>query len=226
MLNRKGTKASAAKGPRRSPEPAAKPRPVRHRFIISSKSAMQSRAQTEEHKSANGHPKPANSHGKPVPSPKTPGVKTPGQKTPATEHNPSFTLASAIDLTETIKQLLHLQQENGYVTYDDINDILPDNLSPDDLDELYTKLRSLDVEIVDQAEVERAKPAPQEEDEDARLEILDDPVRMYMNQMGKVPLLTREQEVEICKRIEDAEIEMKRIIYGLGFAAKEHIAIS
>src|SRR6185295_2680755 len=49
---------------------------------------------------------------------------------------------------------------------------------------------------------------------------------MYMNQMGKVPLLTREQEVEICKKIEDAEIEMKRIIYGLGFAAKEHIAIS
>src|SRR6185437_15523752 len=119
-----------------------------------------------------------------------------------------------------------LQQENGYVTYDDINDILPDNLNPDDLDELYTKLRSLDIEIVDQAEVERAKPAPQEEDEDARLEILDDPVRMYMNQMGKVPLLTREQEVEICKKIEEAEVSMKAIIYGLGFTAKEHIAIA
>ena len=84
---------------------------------------------------------------------------------------------------------------------------------------------------MDQAEAERAKqpePAqPQEEqDEDARLEILDDPVRMYMNQMGKVPLLTREQEVEICKRIEEAEIEMKRIVYSLGFAAKEHIAIA
>ncbi len=226
MLNRKGNKASAAKGPRRNQEPAAKPRPVRHRFIISSKSAMQSRAQTEVPRPANGHAKNANGHGKPVPSPKAAGAKNPAQKTPATEQNPSFTLASAVDLTETIKQLLHLQQENGYVTYDDINDILPDNLSPDDLDELYTKLRSLDVEIVDQAEVERAKPAPQEEDEDARLEILDDPVRMYMNQMGKVPLLTREQEVEICKRIEDAEIEMKRIIYGLGFAAKEHIAIA
>jgi RNA polymerase primary sigma factor len=227
MLNRKGNKASAAKGPRRSQEPAAKPRPVRHRFIISSKSAMQSRAQTEDHKSANGHSKNANGHGKTVASPKNAGAKNPGQKNPnATEQNPSFTLASSVDLTETIKTLLGLQQENGYVTYDDINDILPDNLSPDDLDELYTKLRSLDVEIVDQAEVERAKPAPQEEDEDARLEILDDPVRMYMNQMGKVPLLTREQEVEICKRIEDAEIEMKRIIYGLGFAAKEHIAIS
>jgi len=227
MLNRKGNKASAAKGHRRSQEPAEKPRPVRHRFIISSKSAMQSRAQTEDSRSANGHSKNANGHGKTAPSPKTAGVKNPAQKTPnATEQNPSFTLASAIDLTETIKQLLHLQQENGYVTYDDINDILPDNLSPDDLDELYTKLRSLDVEIVDQAEVERQKPAPQEEDEDARLEILDDPVRMYMNQMGKVPLLTREQEVEICKRIEDAEIEMKRIIYALGFAAKEHIAIA
>jgi RNA polymerase primary sigma factor len=133
-----------------------------------------------------------------------------------------------VDLTETVKTLLHIAQENGYVTYDDINDILPDGLTPDDLDTLYTKLRTLEVEIVDQAEVERGKPAAAapEEDEDARLEILDDPVRMYMNQMGKVPLLTREQEVEICKKIEDAELEMKRIVYSLGFAAKEHIAIA
>ncbi len=100
----------------------------------------------------------------------------------------------SIDLTETIKTLLHLAQEHGYITYDDINDILPDNLSPDDLDALLTKLRSLDVEIVmDQAEAERAErtkqpDSPQEEvDEDARLEILDDPVRMYMNQMAKSP---------------------------------------
>jgi RNA polymerase primary sigma factor len=141
---------------------------------------------------------------------------------------------SALDLTETIKTLLHLSQEHGYVTYDDINDILPDNLSPEELDSVLSKLRGLDVEIVmDQAEAERAdrgKPADQaqadEVDEDARLEILDDPVRMYMNQMGKVPLLTREQEVEICKKIEDAEVEMKNIVYSLGFTAKEHIAIA
>ncbi len=140
-----------------------------------------------------------------------------------------------VDLTETIKTLLHLAQEHGYVTYDDINDVLPENLSPDDLDALLSKLRSLDVEIVmDQAEAERAErskqsdqPQPQEEaDEDSRLEILDDPVRMYMNQMGKVPLLTREQEVEICKKIEEAEVAIKAIIYGLGFTAKEHIAIA
>jgi RNA polymerase primary sigma factor len=141
---------------------------------------------------------------------------------------------SSVDLTETIKTLLHFAQEHGYVTYDDINDVLPENLSPDDLDALLSKLRSLDVEIVmDQAEAERAErtkqpeqPQQEEVDEDARLEILDDPVRMYMNQMGKVPLLTREQEVEICKKIEEAEVAMKAIVYGLGFTAKEHIAIA
>ncbi|HNQ73270.1 MAG TPA: RNA polymerase sigma factor RpoD [Verrucomicrobiota bacterium] len=139
--------------------------------------------------------------------------------------NPS---AGAVDMTETVKMLLHLSQEHGYITFDDINDILPDGLTPADLDTLFTKLRSLDIEIVDQAEVQRTtkKDEAEEPEEDSRLEILDDPVRMYMNQMGKVPLLTREQEVEICKRIEDAEIAMKQIICGLGFTAKEHIAIA
>ena len=80
----------------------------------------------------------------------------------------------AVDLTETIKTLLHLAHEHGHVTYDDINDVLPDGLSPEDLDALYTKLRGLDVEIVDHAEVERAKPAEPEEEEDSRLEVLDD----------------------------------------------------
>ncbi len=135
-------------------------------------------------------------------------------------------LTSQADLTETIKSLIHLAHENGYLTYDDINESLPDGLTPDDLDEIFTKLRSLDIEIVDQAEVERTKQPEAEEADDTRLDILDDPVRMYMNQMGKVPLLTREQEVEICKRIETAELEMKRIVYGFGFAAKEHIALS
>jgi len=130
----------------------------------------------------------------------------------------------AVDLTQTIKTLVQLAREQGHVTYDDINDILPDGLSPDDLDELYTKLRDLDIEVVEHAEIEKPKPAEAEEEVDHRLDVLDDPVRMYMNQMGKVPLLTREQEVEICKRIEEAELEMKRLVYGLGFTAKEHIA--
>jgi RNA polymerase primary sigma factor len=105
---------------------------------------------------------------------------------------------------------------------------LPDSVvSPDELDEIYTKLRNLEIEIVDQAEVDRVKqPEPEEEEDKSRLDILDDPVRMYLKQMGQVPLLTREQEVEISKRIEDAENEVKRIIYSFGFAGKEHIALA
>ncbi len=135
---------------------------------------------------------------------------------------------SGVDLTEKIKELLRLAQEQGYLTYGDINEALQERIvSPDDLDELYSKLRNLEVEIVDQAEVDRVKqPEPEEEEDKSRLDILDDPVRMYLKQMGQVALLTREQEVEISKRIEDAENELKRIIYGFGFAGKEHIALA
>src|SRR3984957_906687 len=226
MSKRKTTTPSKALNSRRAGGKSVKPKtaPVRRRFIISSKVKKDLSKPPEangkakhtassiadaEKRLQNGH---ANGNGT---------TPAPGQP--------------SVDLTETIKTLLHLAQEHGYITYDDINDVLPDNLSPDDLDALLSKLRSLDVEIVmDQAGAERAERAKQPEqpqqqeeaDEDARLEILDDPVRMYMNQMGKVPLLTREQEVEICKKIEEAEISMKTIVYGLGFTAKEHIAIA
>jgi RNA polymerase primary sigma factor len=127
-----------------------------------------------------------------------------------------------------IKELVRLAQEQGYLTYNDINEALPEHLQvPDELDEIYGRLRNLEVEIVDQAEVDRLKQnGAEEEDEKSRLDILDDPVRMYLKQMGQVPLLTREQEVEISKRIEAAEGDITKIIYGFGFAAKEHIALA
>ena len=135
---------------------------------------------------------------------------------------------SGIDLTEKVKELLRLAQEQGYLTYNDINDALPDSVvTPDELDDLYSKLRNLEVEIVDQAEVDRVKqPEPEEDEDKVRLDILDDPVRMYLKQMGQVPLLTREQEVEISKRIEEAETEVKMTIYSFGFSGKEHIALA
>jgi RNA polymerase primary sigma factor len=135
---------------------------------------------------------------------------------------------TGLDLTEKVKELVRLAQEQGYLTYSDINDALPDTVvTADELDEIYIKLRNLEVEIVDQAEVDRVKqPEPEDEEDKSRLDILDDPVRMYLKQMGQVPLLTREQEVEISKRIEDAENEVKRIIYSFGFCGKEHIALA
>ena len=135
---------------------------------------------------------------------------------------------AGFDLAEKIKELVRLAHEQGYLTYGDITEALPDTLTgPETLDEIYLKLRNLEVEIVDQSEVDRLKqPEPEEEDEKVRLDILDDPVRMYLRQMGQVPLLTREQEVEISKRIEAAEAEVKRILCNFGFAAKEHIALA
>jgi RNA polymerase primary sigma factor len=137
-------------------------------------------------------------------------------------------LNKSAEIAEKIKELVRLAQEQGYLTYGDINDTLPDTLiSPEELDEICIKLRNLEVEIVDQAEVDRVKqPEPEEDEDKSRLDILDDPVRMYLKQMGQVPLLTREQEVEISKRIEDAEGETKQIIYSFGFAGKEHIALA
>jgi RNA polymerase primary sigma factor len=212
MLKRKEHKmAGAQKNGKAGRKPVAKETRPRRRFIISRK------APSHAHSAP---PPPKKHHAQPH------APATPKPAAAPTEAHPVQTAAGTADLTETIKTLLHLAHEHGHITYEDINDILPEGLTPEDLDELYTKLRNLDVEIVDQAEVERAKPAEPEEEEDSRLEVLDDPVRMYMNQMGKVPLLTREQEVEICKRIEEAESEMKRLVYGLGFTAKEHIAIA
>jgi len=134
----------------------------------------------------------------------------------------------AAEVADKVKELVRLAQEQGYLTYSDLNDALPDTLiTPEDLDEIYIKLRNLEVDIVDQAEVDRIKqPEPEEDEEKTRLDILDDPVRMYLKQMGQVPLLTREQEVEISKRIESAENELKRIVYSFGFAGKEHIALA
>jgi len=214
MLKRKVKTVKGASRSKSSPKISkVKTPPVRRRFVISSKAVKLEAA------------KPA------TPATKATAKATAAEVAPVAPVPSGLT--STVDLSETIKTLLHLSQEHGYVTYDDINDILPDNLSPEDLDAVLSKLRGLDVEIVmDQAEAERAErkqpdqAQAEEAEDDSRLEILDDPVRMYMNQMGKVPLLTREQEVEICKKIEDAEVDMKHIVYNLGFTAKEHIAIA
>ena len=148
---------------------------------------------------------------------------------PKSSPNPASALnAPGLEISQALKELVRLAQEQGYLTYGDISDALPAALSgPEALDEIHVKLRNLEVEIVDQAEVDRIKqPEPEGEDEKARLDILDDPVRMYLRQMGQMPLLTREQEVEISKRIETAENEFKLVLYRLGFAAKEHLAMA
>jgi len=136
----------------------------------------------------------------------------------------------AVGLTEKFRQLLVLAKDQGHLTCEDLNDALSDTVvSPEDLDQVHTRLAILGIELVDEAEVDRVKPPEGGEEErnaNGRPDILDDPVRMYLRQMGKVPLLTREQEVAICQRMEASENEQKRIIYSFGFTAKEHIVLA
>ncbi len=132
------------------------------------------------------------------------------------------------ELAQKVKELIQLAREQGCLSHGDINEALSDfQVLPAEREEILVKLHNLEIELVDQAEVDRTKAAESEEGHDrSRLDGLDDPVRMYLKQMGQVPLLTRDQEVEISRRIESAEAEIVKIIYNLGFAAKEHVALA
>src|ERR1700730_1825576 len=135
---------------------------------------------------------------------------------------------TAFDLQERVRDMVKLAKEQGYVTYDDINEALPENMAdPEEMEQLINRLRSMEVDIIDASEVDRYKDGKkdiddEDEEKDQKLDILDDPVRMYLKQMGQVPLLTREQEVEISKRIEDAELMVQKFINRFGFTSKAH----
>jgi len=133
-----------------------------------------------------------------------------------------------------IRELIKLAKEQGYLTFDDLNEALPDGMTDaNDLDAILTRLRRMEIDIIEASEVDRYKDVKkdlEEEDEEEKpepkLDILDDPVRMYLKQMGQVPLLTREQEVEISKRIEEAENMVQKYINRFGFIARAHLDLA
>ena len=136
-----------------------------------------------------------------------------------------------------VRDLIRLAKEQEYLTFDDINEALPDTQSDLELmEELIERLRGMKFRIIDSAEVdnikagsddeEEATPAKKPSEKEGRLDILDDPVRMYLKQMGQVPLLTREQEVEISKRIEKAETEIRKILARFGFIPDAYLSMA
>jgi RNA polymerase primary sigma factor len=137
------------------------------------------------------------------------------------------------DVQSRIRELIKLAKEQGYLTFDDLNEALPADISDaDELDAILTRLRRMEIDIIEASEVDRYKDGKkdteeeEEEKPEPKLDILDDPVRMYLKQMGQVPLLTREQEVEISKRIEEAEIMVQRLINRFGFIAQAHLDLA
>lgn len=133
---------------------------------------------------------------------------------------------------QKVDELVSLAKEQGFITYEEINEVLPMTFdSADQLDQVLIFLSGMDIQIFNQADVdkqkERKKEAKELEGLPKRAEgTPDDPVRMYLKEMGSVPLLTREEEVEISKRIEKAQIQIERIIMRFRYSTREAISIA
>ena len=126
---------------------------------------------------------------------------------------------------DEVRQLITMGKEKGYLLYEEVNDMLPGDISSsDELDDIFSMFGSMGIEVVDSEQRLREKS----EEEGAELDLTpgtldktNDPVRMYLREMGTVPLLTREGEVEIAKRIERGKNAVLRAIARTSMAAHE-----
>ncbi len=137
---------------------------------------------------------------------------------------------------EDIQKLIDTGKEKGYLTYNEVNDLIPGDLhSPDDLDDLITTIGTQGIDISEDGPkfgADKFDPDA-EEGEDVELDLTpgtlektNDPVRMYLREMGTVPLLTREGEVEIAKRIERGQMRVLKAISRSPIVIREVIALS
>jgi len=132
-----------------------------------------------------------------------------------------------------IDSLIEVGKEKGYLTYGDVNDMLPDEMSSaDDLDDLITTIGTQGIDLLDSPKFAGDKDFDAEDGEDVELDLTpgtmektNDPVRMYLREMGTVPLLTREGEVEIAKRIERGQLRVMKALSRSPIVIREIIAL-
>ena len=136
------------------------------------------------------------------------------------ERNLSVSLEDKYD---EVKQLIELGKEKGYLLYDEVNDLLPGNVtSSEELDELFAVFRAQGIEVIDgdpkttgTEKLGFERESNEEPSLDLTPGVLDktnDPVRLYLREMGTVPLLTREGEVEIAKKIERGQLNVLKAV--------------
>ena len=134
---------------------------------------------------------------------------------------------------DEIQNLIEVGKEKGYLTYGDVNEMLPDEIgSADDLDDLITTIGTQGIDLLDGPKFPGDKDFELEEGEDVELDLTpgtlektNDPVRMYLREMGTVPLLTREGEVEIAKRIERGQMRVLKAISRSPIVIREIAAL-
>ena len=141
-----------------------------------------------------------------------------------------------------VRQLISAGKKKGFLTFDEVNEMLPPDLTDaEQIDDIMMLFDEMDIEIIDskpiqkkEEETEEPLEEPDEKDkvEDDKLIFLselygktDDPVRMYLREMGDVSLLTREGEVEIAKKIERAEIQIINAVITTPLAIREVVSI-
>ena len=153
-------------------------------------------------------------------------------------------MAEEIDkYEEDVDRLIETGKEKGYLTYGEVNDLLPGDItSPDDLDDLLTTINTQGIDVLSgdgrrgrgrgEDRDEEEGEAGMGEDSDVELDLspgtlekTNDPVRMYLREMGTVPLLTREGEVEIAKRIEQGEREILHVVIGAQVALSDIVTV-
>jgi RNA polymerase primary sigma factor len=131
-----------------------------------------------------------------------------------------------------IKQLMTTGKQKGYVLYDEVNDLLAEDYPGGrELDDLLTELDTAGVEILEEPKLEFDKKA-EEAEEPGELDLVqeindktNDPVRMYLREMGSVPLLTREGEIELAKRIERGQAAVRKAISRSALVINEILAM-
>ncbi|MFH0738293.1 MAG: RNA polymerase sigma factor RpoD [Candidatus Omnitrophota bacterium] len=134
-----------------------------------------------------------------------------------------------------IEKIIALGKQKGYLTYDEVNELLPEGVSSsEDIDRILDLLGNEDIQIIENEE-ERGhdKPSPVLKEEllseqlksEERFQPLDDPVKMYLKQMGSISLLSRESEIELAKKIEEAEEKFKKAALVTRFVRNEMVYV-